>query len=168
MGRRMASKSPSAVQNRVIPTGSMLFPPKAVARNRFRRGKATSILLGLDLDPTWSKDGSALMYGVLPAPGEPEPAKIMLLDLKTRAVTHGSDGICCPRWSPDGRWVIALSADKQKLFLLDMSTQKWRQVADKIGIIGYMTWSRDSKYVGFDTSSPSIQHFVACLPPMDK
>ena len=33
-----------------------------------------------------------------------------------------------------------------------MSTQKWRQLADKIGIIGYMTWSRDSKYVGFDTS----------------
>jgi Tol biopolymer transport system component len=107
-----------------------------------------------DLDPTWSKDGSALMYGVLPVPGDPEPAKIMLLDLKTRSVTQvaGSDGICCPRWSPDGRWVIALSADNQKLLLLDMSTQKWRQLADKIGIIGYMNWSRDSKYVGFDTS----------------
>ena len=107
-----------------------------------------------DLDPTWSKDGSALMYGVLPVPGDPEPAKIMLLDLKTRSVTQvvGSDGICCPRWSPDGRWVIAISADNQKLFLLDMSTQKWRQLADKIGTIGYMTWSRDSKYVGFDTS----------------
>jgi Tol biopolymer transport system component len=78
----------------------------------------------------------------------------MLLDLKTRAVTQvaGSDGICCPRWSPDGRWVIALSADNQKLFLLDMSTQKWRQLADKIGTIGYMTWSRDSRYVGFDTA----------------
>jgi len=107
-----------------------------------------------DLDPTWSKNGSALMYGVLPLPGDPEPAKIMLLDLKTRAVTQvaGSDGICCPRWAPDGRWVIALSADNQKLFLLDMSTQKWRQLADTIGTIGYMTWSRDSKYVGFDTS----------------
>ncbi len=107
-----------------------------------------------DLDPTWSKDGSALMYGVLPLPGNSEPAKIMLLDLKTRAVTQvvGSDGICCPRWSPDGRWVIAISADNQKLLLLDMSTQKWRQLADKIGTIGYMTWSRDSKYVGFDTS----------------
>jgi len=107
-----------------------------------------------DLDPTWSKDGSALMYGVLQLPGDPEPAKIMLLDLKTRAVTKvaGSDGICCPRWSPDGRWVIALSADNQKLLLLDMSTQKWRQLADKIGTIGYMTWSQDSKHVGFDTS----------------
>jgi hypothetical protein len=34
----------------VTPTGSMLFPLKAVARNRFRRGKATSILLGLKME----------------------------------------------------------------------------------------------------------------------
>jgi hypothetical protein len=28
------------------------------------------------------------MYGVLPVPGDPEPTQIMLLDLKTRAVTQ--------------------------------------------------------------------------------
>jgi len=107
-----------------------------------------------DLDPSWSKDGSAVMFGVLPPSGNPQPAKIMLLDLKTRALTQvaGSEGICCPRWSPDGRWVIALSTDNQKLLLLDMSTQKWRQLADNMGIIGYMAWSRDSEYVSFDTS----------------
>jgi len=107
-----------------------------------------------DLDPSWSKDGSAIMFGVLPFADNPEPAKIMLLDLKTRAQTElpGSEGICCPRWSPDGRWVIALSTDSQKLLLLDLSTHKWRQLADKMGTIGYMTWSRDSKYVSFDTS----------------
>ena len=79
----------------------------------------------------------------------------MLLDLKTRSVTQVAGStmeFVAARWSPDGRWVIALSADSQKLFLLDMNTQEWRQLADKIGIIGYMTWSRDSKYVGFDTS----------------
>jgi Tol biopolymer transport system component len=78
----------------------------------------------------------------------------MMVDVKTRAVTQlaGSDGICCPRWSPDSRWVIALSTDNQKLLLLDLTTQKWRQLADKMGVIGYMTWSRDSKYVSFDTS----------------
>jgi len=106
-----------------------------------------------DLDPSWSKDGNALMFGVLPLEDSPEPAKIMLLDLKTRALTQvaGSDGICCPRWSPDGRWVIAESADNLRLLLLDLSTQKWRQLIDKMGIIGYMTWSWDSKSVGFDT-----------------
>jgi hypothetical protein len=38
------------------------------------------------------------------------------------------------------------------LLLLDLSTQKWRQLADKMGTLGYMTWSPDSKYIGFDTS----------------
>jgi Tol biopolymer transport system component len=107
-----------------------------------------------DLDPSWSKDGTTVMFGVLPLADDPQPARIMMVDVKTRAVTQvaGSDGICCPRWSPDGRWVIALSPDNQKLLLLDLTTQKWHQLADKIGVIGYMTWSPDSKYVGFDTS----------------
>jgi eukaryotic-like serine/threonine-protein kinase len=106
-----------------------------------------------DLDPTWSKDGNALMFGVLPT-DDPQSAKVMLLDLKTRALTQvgGSQGICCPRWSPDGRYVVALSADNQKLMLLDLATQQWHQLADKMGTFGYMTWSPDSKYIGFDTS----------------
>jgi len=106
-----------------------------------------------EFDPTWSKDGNALMFGVL-AVSENLQAKLMLLDLKTHALTEvvGSQNICCPRWSPDGHYVIALSADNQKLLLLDLSTQKWRQLADKMGTLGYMTWSPDGKYVGFDTS----------------
>ena len=51
-----------------------------------------------------------------------------------------------------GRWAIALSVDNQRLLLFDLATQKWRQLADKMGVFGYMTWSPDSKFVGFDTS----------------
>ena len=110
-----------------------------------------------DYDPSWSKDGSEVMFGVLPVADSPEAAHIILVNLKTRALTplEGSEGICCPRWSPDGRWVIALSADNQKLMLFDMSTRKVRQLAEKMGTFGYMTWSSDSKYVGFDTSFTS-------------
>jgi len=107
-----------------------------------------------DLDPTWSKDGNALMFGVVPSVDDPGSEKIMLLDLKTRAAKQvpGSQGICCPRWSPDGRYVVALTGDNQKLMLFDQSTQQWRVLADKMGTLGYMTWSGDSKYIGFDTS----------------
>ena len=100
------------------------------------------------------------MFGVFPAPDKPESAKIMVLDLKTRALNQvpGSQGICCPRWSPDGRYVAAISGDNQKLLLLDLTTQAWRQQwsdktgTDKTGTVGYITWSPDSKYLGFDTS----------------
>lgn len=108
-----------------------------------------------DLDPSWSKDGNAIMFGVFPAPDKPESAKIMVLDLKTRALNQvaGSQGICCPRWSPDGRYVAAISGDNQKLLLLDLTMQEWRQQwSDKMGTVGYLTWSPDSKYLGFDTS----------------
>ena len=107
-----------------------------------------------DLDPSWSKDGNAIMFGVFPTADKPESAKIMVLDLKTRALNQvaGSQGICCSRWSPDGRYVAAISGDNQKLLLLDLTTQQWRQLSDKMGIVGYVTWSPDSKYLGFDTS----------------
>ncbi len=120
-----------------------------------------------DYDPSWSTDGSELMYGILPAPDNPEPARIMILNLKTRALTPlaGSEGICCPRWSPDGRWIIALSVDNQKLLLFDLSTQKWRQLADKMGSFGYMTWSPDSKFAGFDTSFISDPAFFRVSIP---
>jgi serine/threonine protein kinase len=121
-------------------------------------GKLLQISSGQnDFDPSWSKDGGTVMFGVLPAADGSEQAHITLANLKTLALTpmDGSEGICCPRWSPDGRWVIALSADNQKLMLFDMSTRKWRQLAEKMGTFGYMTWSSDSKYVGFDTSFTS-------------
>jgi serine/threonine protein kinase/Tol biopolymer transport system component len=119
-----------------------------------------------DLDPSWSRDGNTIMYGVLPIFGDSGSAKIELVDIKTRTATQvaGSDGICCPRWSPDGRWVLALSADNLKLLLLDMSTQKWRQLSDKMGVIGYMTWSPDSKYAGFDTSFTTDSAFYRISP----
>ena len=77
------------------------------------------------------------MFGVLPVADSPEAAHIILVNLKTRALTplEGSEGICCPRWSPDGRWVIALSADNQKLMLFDMSTRKVAPVGGEDGHI---------------------------------
>ena len=76
----MGCKSPSAVQNR-DPNRIYVIPAEGGSPEPISSGKS-------DLDPTWSKDGSALMYGVLPVPGDPEPTQIMLLDLKTRAVTQ--------------------------------------------------------------------------------
>ena len=34
--------------------------------------------------------------------------------------------------------------------LFDVDSQRWYEWATNIGTIGYMAWSSDSKYVGFD------------------
>jgi hypothetical protein len=61
----------------------------------------------------------------------------------------GSSGIFAPRWSPDGRYVIGITVGNGKLMLYDAKTQQWRPVA--VDTVGYLTWSRDSAYVYYDT-----------------
>jgi Tol biopolymer transport system component len=67
-----------------------------------------------------------------------------------RAFGQWSAGFCCPRWSPDGHYIAALSEYGTKLMLFDVSSQHWREWVTNIGTLGYITWSRDGKYLGFD------------------
>jgi WD40 repeat protein len=102
-----------------------------------------------DLDPTFSPDGNTVAFGrTLPG----QQTSVQLLDINTRQVRMlaGSEAICCSRWSPDGHHIVALSGDGLKLMLFDVASQKWREWATNLGTLGYMTWSPDSRYVGFD------------------
>ena len=52
---------------------------------------------------------------------------ISLLDLNTHQLSTipGSSGLFSPRWSPDGRYLAALSSDFKNLMLYDFHEQKW-------------------------------------------
>jgi serine/threonine protein kinase/Tol biopolymer transport system component len=75
-----------------------------------------------ELDPTWSHDGKQIAFG---RQDVPESQVINVLDLATHqlSVLPGSQGTFSPRWSPDGRFLAALSSDSQKLVLFDFRTQ---------------------------------------------
>jgi Tol biopolymer transport system component len=96
-------------------------------------------------NPMWSPDGNSLVlaYGNLP------DSSIQVLNLRTHTVTElpGSKGIYSPRWSPDGRYVAALSSGDSKVVLFDFKTQEW----EKLGGSGatFPNWSKDGKYVFF-------------------
>jgi eukaryotic-like serine/threonine-protein kinase len=70
--------------------------------------------------------------------------------LKTRQVQDLPDsaGLFSPRWSPDGRNILAMTADYQKLRIFDRTTKKWE---DLIRVpSAYPDWSHDGKYVYFN------------------
>jgi Tol biopolymer transport system component len=101
-------------------------------------------------DPGFSLDGQQVVFGGVPAlDTEPGRDVIRLLNLKTRRVETlaGSEGFFSPRWSPDGRFIVALASGSQKLMLYEHATRKWAEIANVRE--GYPAWSRDSGSIYF-------------------
>jgi Tol biopolymer transport system component len=99
-------------------------------------------------DVGWSPDGGRLIFGTMG--GSNAAFGIRLFDLKTDQLSSlpDSKGLYSPRWSPDGNYIAAITADSQTLVLFDFRTQKWAEMAKRP--MGYPSWSRDSRYVYFD------------------
>lgn len=104
-----------------------------------------------EADPDWSPDGKTIVFGRLPElmAVESQPRAIYLLDVKTKSVTElpGSRGLFSPRWSPDGRYIAALSLDQKKLMLYDTTKKTWRILAQQD--IDDPAWSHDGKAIFF-------------------
>jgi eukaryotic-like serine/threonine-protein kinase len=118
-------------------------------------GSSQQLLAGErnEMDPNWSPDGNSLVFGRAPSleVGTPGSVAIHFLDLRTSEVStlHDSEGLYGPRWSPDGHYICALTADNKKLLLFDFATQKWVELVKML--VSYPSWSRDGKYVYFDS-----------------
>ena len=104
----------------------------------------------VELDPSWSPDGNELVFGAH-APEHSDQDWIECFDLKTRQLSRipGSAGLFVSRWSPNGRYLIAIPFNAKKFLLFDYGTQKWRELISNVGTIGYFSWSPDSTYVYF-------------------
>jgi len=105
-------------------------------------------------DETWSPDGKKLAFGRTQQTGTSEPLAIQIVDLATRQLSPipGSANLFSPRWSPDGQYLAAITADSQKLLLYSFKTQKWSDWITEPGAIGYPNWSRDGTYLYYDNT----------------
>jgi eukaryotic-like serine/threonine-protein kinase len=106
------------------------------------------------LDPTWSPDGNSLAFSGLAAGARSNPTAIYILDLKTHQVSTlpGPEGMYSPRWSPDGRYIVASPSGSLSLMIYDFKIQKWSLLAKAHA--GLPSWSRDGEYVYFLQQPP--------------
>ncbi|HEV2400647.1 MAG TPA: protein kinase [Candidatus Sulfotelmatobacter sp.] len=118
-------------------------------------------------DATWSPDGKFLAfgrpsYGVNLAETDLAAYEIAIYDTAThQALTvPGSKGLFSPRWSPDGKYLAALSSDSKRLLRFDFLTRQWSEwLHAQDGTVGYPVWAADSKSI-------YVERFHAAEPSM--
>ena len=111
------------------------------------------------MDATWSQDGNSLVFGTILPPQLAANAPITSIDLRTGKVLSlpGSNGLFSPRWSPDGKYIAALTANHpMKLMVFDVSKQKWSEVFGYD--CGYPAWSVEGDYIYFLTWQNPTQY----------
>ncbi|HXJ91440.1 MAG TPA: protein kinase [Terriglobia bacterium] len=163
-----ADTMPYAFNPRWSPDGSELVY-YVVERGRLPRlyrvsadgGQRQELLENRDeakTDPNWSPDGKKICYGGASSAASALPRPhIHIIDLETAAVTDvpDSNGFFSPRWSPDGRYMAALSLDSSRLALFDLTAQKWYELA-KGAFFSFPNWSHDGRYVYYLQGSKSM------------
>ena len=104
---------------------------------------------GQQTDPSWSPDGSKIIFATNLSWSKDENSSISILDLAThqRSTLPGSAGMFSPHWSPNGQFIFASSLDLSNLFLFDVKTQRWSTLYK--GLFAYGTWSSDSRFIYF-------------------
>jgi len=71
------------------------------------------------------------------------------LQRQTVVPVPGGENLFSPRWSPDGRYLAAITTDSQTLMLFDRTNQQWTALA-RMGI-GFPSCSHDGQYLYFDS-----------------
>jgi serine/threonine protein kinase len=115
-------------------------------------GGTPRVLTGTEFDAvcaSWLPDGKSVVF--LETRGGPSTSVTKIINIETLQVTevHDSTGVFDPVASPDGRYIAGPSVNGQKLMLFDFTTQKWSDLLTMN--VGWTSWSRDSKYIYFDT-----------------
>jgi len=110
-----------------------------------------------DLAGNWSPDGHKVVILSISVDGK---SIIRILDLDSRQITTvpGSEGLTGPRWSPDGRYLVAppFTNFPETLKIFDFSTQQWSVLPQRL--VDSPEWSKDSQFIYFRrvTGDPGV------------
>jgi Tol biopolymer transport system component len=108
----------------------------------------------------WTPDSKSIVFER--STNNKTQTDIEVMDIQTGQVSvlPGSENLIAPALSPDGRVLAATTSDRLKLMLFDFAIRKWVELAKKN--IGAINWTRDGKYLYFDSGlglDPVISRF---------
>jgi len=113
-------------------------------------------------DPSWSPDGQSILFGrVNDRMGKEEAQRSLeILNLRDSSVTEvpGSAGLFSPRWSPNGRFIAALTLDQRRVRLFDVATKAWTTLPVTSG--ADPVWAADSRSLVVHASMDARQPIV--------
>jgi len=131
--------------------GGMIGGPASIYLVPADGGNPMLLVAGGFNDPTWSPDGASIAYAGCPK-GTDEcqgESVVRILDIKTMGsrTIPGSTDFWSPRWSPDGKHLVALGADRHSLWLYSFAKSSWMKLPSATQVFDWPEWSRDSRYV---------------------
>ena len=97
-------------------------------------------------EPNWSTNGDRILFEEV-APNA--PPVLRLLDVRSHRVSSlpESVGYSSPRWSPDGRYVAAMTKNGLRMVLFDFQTGKWSDLIQTA--VDFPNWSKDGRFIYF-------------------
>jgi Tol biopolymer transport system component len=109
-------------------------------------------------DQTWSPDGKSIAFAGVSGNLDSANHPVQIMDLTTHRIASlpGSAGIVGTRWSPDGKYLIAVGAHSGvgPLMLYSFATKHWTRLLKTP--IAYPAWSHDGRSVYYIDNGNSI------------
>ncbi len=123
-----------------------------------------------EVDLDWSPDGRSLMFGRPPdnmaEAGLPKAIHVVDLETKQVSTLPRSEGLVSPRWSRDGRHVVAMPLDSSKVMIFDFDTAEWKDLAGPGIGVGFegacrpqcynAQWSPEGRYVYVEGAGTNV------------
>ncbi len=115
--------------------------------------------------PTWAPDDSSIAFSYY-NPENPHDEGIHTIDLASRKISIMPDtqGFSLPSWSPDGKYLVAMTQQPSRMMLYSVATKAWTELKNFDAPWGFWIWSNDSQSIFMRVVEGSVGVYRLTVP----